>query len=166
MLLDNLSASTTDVGLKAKIAKAREEILGHFAKSSVKDSPECLVGRTSTARAAELPWHPGMFRVDEAFSLLMEDFDGTFNVPSLHYVGDSIGRELDAIIGSCTLTSNQVHRVLEMLRFAFGRPDLIQHPSDREPKAAVILLDRLDAAAQDPKTRSTIAETRQFVLAR
>jgi hypothetical protein len=166
VLLDSLSASTTDVSLQAKIAKTREEILDHFAKSSVKDSPECLVGNFSTARAAEPPWHRGTFRLEEAFSLLTEDFDGKFNVPSLHYVGDAIARELDTIMGSCTLTSDQVQRVLEMLRGAFERPDLIKDLSDREPKAALVLLDRMDATIRDPKLSSTIADTRQFVLAR
>ncbi len=165
VFLDRLGDSTQDAALKSKITATRKYILDQFAKSSVKDSEECLVGNYTTALAIRSA--PAQtFRLSEAFSLLTENFDGELHVPSLSYVGDALASDLNVIVGSCTLSGVEEHRALEMVHASFERPNLIQDSSDREPRSTLVFLDGLATATQNSETRSMIIETRRFVAAR
>lgn len=78
-------------------------------------------------------------------------------------LGDEGAVAIARVISDRSLTRAEVEMVLTLLQDSFSDVGQIQPASNRQPRAALLLLRYLEYSADDPELKKEIAETRKLL---
>ncbi len=83
---------------------------------------------------------------------------------ALNRLGDGAAIGLIRHVGAqIPTTSQEVQRMLSVIRMAFAAPEIIASDADREPKATVVLLSYLSFLPVSSSLKEQIKDTRTYV---
>ena len=83
----------------------------------------------------------------------------------LHRMGDQAAQTVIATIGTRALTERETLNIVDILNVSFEAPKAIPTGPNRTPQATILLLENLEALAQDQTVRDRIITVRNSVLA-
>jgi hypothetical protein len=78
-------------------------------------------------------------------------------------MGDAAAVGVTKVLAGRPLKESDIESVLLILNYSFGDLSLVQVAADREPRTALFVLLRLDAATSNPILRAEIAATRKEI---
>ena len=117
-----------------------------------------VVALFSMACSGQTPEENARSLVEKA--LWKGEMDGHV-IKDLRVLGDSGAAVIAKVISIERLDSLQIEGVLELLQASFSDPNSVPVVSDRQPRAALLLLRYLEFATQDSNMRKKIEDARR-----
>lgn len=116
-----------------------------------------LVAASSVSEAQMPPGYP-----EERISAFLRTgvYDGHMR-KMLMLLGDQGAVAIARVISADPLSDLHLDSILLLLRDSFSDVSLIQEPSNREPRVALLVLRYLECSTQDPGLKRKIEETRK-----